>query len=65
MKKTVRNIAGVVPAPTAMEHATGWTRRAELSQSYAVARGMGSSRHAANRRRRAREGPEPVRVQTP
>ena len=31
----------------------------------AVARGMGSPRHAANRRRRARKGPEPVRVLAP
>ena len=30
-----------------------------------VARGMGSRRHAVNRRRRTREGPEPACVQTP
>ena len=32
---------------------------------YEVARGTGSSRHASNRRRRTREGPEPACVQSP
>ena len=36
-----------------------------LSHYNLVARGMGSPRHAKNRRRRAREGPEPACVQTP
>ena len=36
-----------------------------LSRRPTVARGMGSPRHAVNRRRRTRKGPEPACVQTP
>ena len=37
----------------------------ELLSRLSVAREMGSTRHALNRRRRTREGPEPACVQTP
>ena len=36
-----------------------------VTMSISVARRMGSPRHALNRRRRTREGPEPACVQTP
>ena len=38
-----------------------WDKMAELMM---VARGMGSPRHANNRRRRTREGPEPACVRS-
>ena len=37
----------------------------ELNKLFLVAKGMGSPRHAKNRRRRARQRPEPACVQTP